>query len=811
MDEYNGERYIKIPISTWGSKKLVTLQLLKNQVNNEDYLYNEVTDLWDATPPTTRKYFKPVAIDQNKSYGVVLTEKTNEYNMYALERTDVLLNFYDQPAKAPDKEQGSFNSIYLNNVIDTVKTTCVYENNAITLPKEEVTYLDKNTRDYSPFTAYDSAGNALNNDMTCNEFWYIGYAKDRVYETRPNWLMNEEHGGIPAICRAQTFKVDLKDKTQTKGTLESVVLNLRGEYIQNGVPLIVEITEAVEQNGIYYPASRDHINNWRYNSQDYGDGRSAKQIAKKYCYFTNTNPGVMSITFDWGAKVEDGKYYAIVLRSPLNHQPSPYAVGGWNKHCDPDVYPDGNAFMSGNNGYTWKRYGKDEKISYHQGMYAPQDFAFQCHIRQHYSQYKKGSFEVYTKPLHFEKINKLQLYTRDESLEGNIHYYAYNNITGKWVEFNEYGQISFNVEEQRPDVTIIKAVLTLTNGTKAPYIEYMAIAVNHGLFSKGMLRTQPYTPRTTGILAANTYSHVHCPYTVQDSQNDKVIVDVVKETTNYTHIDIVHLVDILKYRTYCPSITDDAKTEIEEIVATEDQSKKATLIATFISVHSDIIEALKEINAYVLEDPNLGSFYIRGDSAYPILRCSLQPDNSETIDFTEWLDYTVNYDDDTSNIGNTLTFNTVAIRKLVQGTLSIEYNPVFAKDIPQTDYESYSVKDIDLGFIEQEYTVSADDLKIETLGLILKTEALNPLREVYVTRIVELTTQQITLVEGQDFTVDYENKTIYISSTNLLSDDKITIKYTPYIVNESISLCYHIERANNDAISIQGNYIDYKT
>ena len=61
MNDYNGEKYEKIPISTWGHKKLVTLTLIKTQVSNEDYLYSQVNDLWDATPPVTRKSFKPIA------------------------------------------------------------------------------------------------------------------------------------------------------------------------------------------------------------------------------------------------------------------------------------------------------------------------------------------------------------------------------------------------------------------------------------------------------------------------------------------------------------------------------------------------------------------------------------------------------------------------------------------------------------------------------------------------------------------------------------------------------------------------------
>lgn len=795
MENYDGTRYIKIPITEWGYKQLVTLNLLKNYVNNEDYLLGECEDLWDATPPVTRKLFKPLAINENKSYGVVLNTN-DEYTFYDKTDTSILINFKDTPTT----------SSYMCKMIDTVRTTCAFDNNVITIPKKTVSNLDKHTRDYSPFTAYDENGNPLSNDMTCNEFWYIGYDRNSVYETRPNWVMNEEHGGIPAVCRAQTFKVDLEDKTLPYGVLESVVLNLHGESLQYGVPLIVEITEAVEYDGVYYPASRDHINNDRYNTTTYGDGKVAKQIAKQYWYPSNTDPGVVSITFDWGARVEDGKHYAIVLRSPLNHQPNPYSIGGWNKHCDPDVYLDGDAFMSSNNGYTWIRYGKDDETSYHEGMYAPQDFAFECHIRQEHEEYENGVYEVYTKPIHLEKMESITLSVSDEFLDGTIKYYAYNPVTGEWVQFNEYGVVTFDTEEQRPDVTIIRATMELYKNGNAPYIKTMNIHVHHSLFHTAVLRTLPYTPRTTGILSANTYSHVHCPYTVNDTVDDTVTVDVVKETRNYTHATIISLLSIPSYSSLCSSVTEEVKKEITTIIDTKDTTQKEELIKNFVLTHTQLFLDLQDVNVYVLEDPNFGSFKVTGDCAYPLLRCSLQPISGETVEFTEWLDYTVDYDADTGSEGNSVVFSSVAKSKLVAGNLTIAYNPVFAKNIPTTIYEDYSVKDLDLGFIKETFNITEEMLSEEVIELVTMTEALNPVRE--------LKMDDTIFVEGEDFSVDYDNKTILLQTNKLVANKSVSVKYTPYLVNDSISLVYHLHRVNTGDktnITLQGNYIDYKT
>lgn len=796
MEEYDGTRYIKIPIKEWGYKQLVTLDLLKNYVNNEDYLLGETEELWDSTPPVTRKLFKPLAMDENRSFGVVLTSN-NEYVFYDKDNTTVLINFTDAPGTTS----------YRTKMIDTVKTTAVYDNNTITIPKKQVNTLDKNTRDYSPFTAYDSSGNPLSNDMTCNEFWYIGYDKSRAYETRPNWVMNEEHGGIPSICRAQTFKVDLEDKSLPYGVLESVVLNLHGENLQYGVPLIVEITEAVKYDDAYYPASRDHINNSRYNTTEYGDGKVAKQIAKQYYIPSNTDPGVVAITFDWGARVEDGKYYAIVLRSPLNHQPNPYSVGGWNKHCDPEIYKDGDAFLSSNNGYNWLRYGKDENVSYHEGMYAPQDFAFQAHIRQEYTTYETGSFEIYTKPIHCPGIERIGLSANDEQQDGKITYYAYNNTTGEWVEFDTYGYVNFETEESRPDVTIIKAVLTLAKQGRAPYIKAMGIDLHHAFFKTAMLRTLAYTPRTDGILAANTYSHVHCPYTVHDIQKDTVTVDVVLEKEATRHMSFIPLTKIPEYSTQCDSVTEAVKKEIQAIIDTKREDDKQELIRVFLLTHTSLFLDLRSINVYVLEDPNLGSVILNDDVSYPIISCSLQPLNASTIEFTEYLDYTINYDEETTKEeGNILSFNKVATNKLVEGTLTVKYNPVFYKNLPTTDYANYSSKDVDLSFLKETVLVKEEDLTQRVLSIYTHATALNPIRSI--------TCNDIVFVENEDYTVDYDNKTIQLNTDKLTAGANVVVKYTPYLVEDSISLVYHLNReliGDYTNISLDGNYIDYKT
>lgn len=139
--------------------------------------------------------------------------------------------------------------------------------------------------------------------MLCNEFWYVGYNRNRHYETRPNWLKNQLNGEIPGVTRAQTFKA------RSNGVLEEIVLNLRGGT-NTGTPLVVEIRKTEKVNGVLQPVNSDQ-----------------PHLAYQEVYFTTTDPGVTAIHFDHPCQVKKGETYAIVLLSPLSHPSNCYWVG----------------------------------------------------------------------------------------------------------------------------------------------------------------------------------------------------------------------------------------------------------------------------------------------------------------------------------------------------------------------------------------------------------------------------------------------------------------------------------------------------
>lgn len=343
--------YKNLQLESYGEQRYVHSEMLQQYMANDEYLLQLCRKIEYLTPPAVRKHF-------------ILQESFYEEESYGCTVQGENIRFDNNRSK---QVWIDFNNL---DLIDTVKTTAFIDqrvqtdqtqNTSVekqcTIPLTETSTIDSTTRDYSPWTIRDQQGNITSDDMTCNEYWYIGFDRNRNYETRPNWLANQLNGEIPGISRAQTFKA------KENGLLESVVLNLKGGT-NTGTPLVVEIRRCELVNNVFQPVDSDQ-----------------PALAYQEVRFNNTDPGVYSVTFDHPPIMEKNQTYAIVLLSPLSHPTNCYWIGGWNKHCHADVYEDGNAFWSWNCGYNWVRYGKDEdEIDYHWGKYAPQDFAFQCHI-----------------------------------------------------------------------------------------------------------------------------------------------------------------------------------------------------------------------------------------------------------------------------------------------------------------------------------------------------------------------------------------------------------------------------------------------
>ena len=63
--------YRNVGCSSFGEQKYVTADLLRQYCMNDEYLYQQILELWKWTGPVTRKRFNPIPLDESKSFGVV--------------------------------------------------------------------------------------------------------------------------------------------------------------------------------------------------------------------------------------------------------------------------------------------------------------------------------------------------------------------------------------------------------------------------------------------------------------------------------------------------------------------------------------------------------------------------------------------------------------------------------------------------------------------------------------------------------------------------------------------------------------------
>ena len=750
-------KYKNLGLMSFDEQREVTIQMLRQICMNDEWLKQELEKVKYETPAVNRKRFSPIPVDSANSYGYKVSSNNN-------------VLFDSSTSKEVDID---FNDLSL---IDLSKTTCVIESfvqngeviNQAKVPQLTTSTIDKSTRNYSPWTIKDNQGNIISDDMTCNEFWYVGYDRNRHYETRPNWLENMLNGEIPGISRAQTFKA------KASGLLESVVLNLRGGT-NTGMPLVVQIRKTEEVNGVLQPVDSDQPG-------------LAFQLVK----FTNNDPGVFSVVFNQPPTVQKDKTYAIVLLSPLSHHTNCYAVGGWNKHCHADVYEDGNAFFSYNSGYTWIRYGKEEDVEYHQGKYPPQDFSFQCHIRKLSTGYNTNKdYWLYLKPIFSNPVKSVVLSASDtgETSSGNLQleYWGSNDgrnwtkFTNKRLDFNTYNCMTFIKVRMRT---------ALTNET--PLIEHLTVYLTTDIPDEMYVRTPYYFPKTSPMLGANAWARLNAPFTVEPSVSCEA--EIIRDMEVTEHFIIIEPKDLAQF------------TWIKEISEEKVKNKTNDQCYSYLNDNPSIIEVLKEHQIYVTGYTNSQNTYIPGffegfdfisSPAYPILESTLQPRTGITKSYGEWYDFNFDYENDK------LTFFTDILRTLTPGTFSVKYNPLFIDHL--TNEEMPLVMDY---FKE---TIQITEEMITNRKIQLRAPALDPLRDVY------LNDEEI--IEDVDFTVDYNTNELLFpvlnvddESTLLNLNDIIEVVYTPSLDDVGISIGYYAKRENiRKQCYIKPNYIEFKT
>lgn len=759
------EQYKNLGLASFGEQKYVTADMLRQFCMNDAYLKAQVDDLKYLSPPAVRKRFTPIPVDEANSFGYKITTDNTVVFDTATSK-EIQVDFTD------------------DSLIDISKTTCCIESilqdgemiHQAKVPQKTTSTVDGSTRNYSPWAVRDSTGKIISGDMTANEHWYIGFDKNRHYETRPNWLQNELNNEIPSIGRAQTFKANVS------GLLESIVLNIKpspGEDRHNTAsPLYVQIRKTTNKNGILSP---DEV--WC----DYEGKYSV--MAQQKVRFHNSSPDIVTILFDNPCTVNAGETYAIVLLSPLSHSSHCYWVGGWNKHCHADVYPDGNAFYTYNNGMSWIRYGKDDDVEYHQGRYAPQDFAFQCNIKKFKTGYEKNKdYWLYLAPIFSNPVKSVLLSANDtgDTAEGTLQLeYQVSNNGRDWHTVGDSHRYTFDSSDLR-NVLFVRVRLRTTVDNETPLIENLTVLLDTEVPDEMYVRTCYYYPKTSAILGANVWGRLNAPYTLEPTVTGEVEIIRDKEVTE--HFVIIEPNDLPDY------------IWVEEVDENKVTGKTEEQLIKYLEDTPSVVSALQEHQVYVQ-----GFFdrlkFVNGPAS-PILNCAIQPNTGTTVVYGEWYDFTVDYTNDE------LIFFDDVLEDMPTGTFNISYNPLFIDKLTSEEMP------LVLDYFQEEFIIT-NEIR-ETTRLKLRTAPVDPIRDVIINPEME---NEQSLKEDVDYHVDYNNKEIVFDILNaetnetiLSVNDIVRVVYTPNLDDSGISIGYHLTRTNTDKQgAVQPNYIEYKT
>lgn len=753
-------KYKNLGEGSFGEQKMVTAEMLRQFCMNDSYLYHQIMELWKEGNVSSRKRFQILPFDEKNSFSTVQTSD----GRIAFDNSDnktVRINFDDilNLDEFVDKNR-STTTIDSRKTGDGITRQC-------TIPKVKTGTLYKTTMTNGPWGG-----------LSCNEYWYVGYDKTRHYETRPNWLENPLNPEIPSIVRAQTFK------PKNSGLLEGVTLNLQGGN-NTGSPLIVQIRRTRKVNGFLTPVPTNE-----------------KHLAHAEVRFNEINPGRFTIEFDNPPYLNKNDTYAIVVMSPLSHFDNCYGLGGWSATCHGDLYTDGHAFLSENNGNTWMIYGKKDDVPYHKGMKKPQDFAFQCHILEEKTEYKPNTdYWLYLKPIFSNPVSSIQLANVDDGDNSNdysITYYVSNN-GHDWIELGDSLSAEFNDHRQ---ITFVKAKLRTSNKNNAPYIKSINVILTTDKPKLGYARTAFYTPKVSSMLGANLWGSINAPSAADYGCSCNV--EVVRNTVCTEHYSIIKpgLVEF-----YLPAIEHNVSSEQYNKVLSNIKGKTDLEAYNYLKEEMSIVNALKEADIYILgceDDDNImlpplfTGIKVKNSPAYPTLSCTLaiNATNEPDISLGEWYDYSFDYDNDE------IIFFKDVLDDLQSGVLIFEYNPVFVQDLTNDDMA------FRLDYSTEEFNLTSED--IQNRFLELKMAPHDPIRKVILNPEQEDSQE---FFEDKDYTVDYNNKKIIFNDGVVLKEtDIITVIYTPDLEDISLSIGYWFKR--EDTISnvyAEHSYIEYKT
>lgn len=619
-----------------------------------------------------------------------------------------------------------------------------------------------------------------------------------------------------------------------------------------------------------YVIRRTKIAKPYFGSKNGTNGQIYKPLAEYEYNPSSTNKGGhQTISFSTPPILNKGSSYAIVLFSPLNSWDYCPRIAGWGRNCKRDkLYDDGDACISYDNGRSWYRYGKNDKKTvkeYKQGKYTPQDYRFECNIETKEGQpnfvtvYSTGEHYLYLKPIYSNPIRRVQISPDGEGTEtynqDKIRADYQLSVDGEeWIDFPDNWVIEL---EEPTRVVFIRVKMSRseirsgdvdTNESNTPSIESLRIDLFTDLPEEMYVRTAPYAPRVGHIMGASLWGKVYAPFVAEATVDCKV--DIIEEREAEESFSIVDL-DLLDekmvekglditwmssmptadarciYLTNNPSILDDLK--YHRVYVKPHTIDGVMYNLSFAPDEDSLIvspiekgEGETEEGASIEQDiypDDVGGIKITDEVASPIISCQLEPEGSSegVSPYGEWYSYVFDYDN------NELIFRREILDKMVNGNLTVKYNPVFVKDLSLnevgTHYDENGIREDGLVLDYFKETFIINDTHLETRRVGLRVQPTDPVKEVYLYQYnADEDDEPIQLYEDVDFTVDIYSRELVFnvintdgSGTVLSLGDTLEVVYTPYLTTDAISIGYYAKRSNKDKqVDIKDYYIEYK-
>lgn len=804
-------------IQSFSEQVYPTIQWAEQNCENDEYLKQEVDELNYRSPARIRKRWKPILVDDTNSYGYILNPN-NVVTFSDVVNTSFIVDFSDF------------------SQIDMERSDCAF-----------ITYTDGNDVEHQCATVPMEQTSTVNLDCAnmdektqINSYWYCGFDKTKPYQIRPDWIKDWKDNEIPSVARAQTFTIP---EGIENGHLESVDVPIQnnGTIISNwGSPLYVQIRKVKykkrekkkwdkkKKKAVSYSPKQ-----WEWLASPVG-GNARNSIAT--CEFNPDiiTPGFQNFRFDKEIIVNSGEQYALVFLSPLSHWDHCPRIGGWGLNCSHHKYEGGDAFLSESNGRAWGRYGKnDDSLNYSQyklGLYTPQDFGFQFHIREYENGYDTDEdFYLYLKPIHLNPIKSIQLVPQGYGSEAqltdlNLEFQVSpSGRANSWVTLNANDlSIQFNPDQstgEYPHFAYIRVKMSTSDSSDAPYLDSLKVIVEMDSPREMYVRTQKYNPKISPMLGASAWSKFFSDFELDP--NVKGSVEIIKEQVVKEHFDIITAAELDDY-TYIDGL---------DVLKITDESLDVRY--NYLMTDSNALKLLRAnkvyVKPYTYEDnsetvthPMSFSEGIQFDNspAYPIVRGMLEPSGNEpSIAISEWIDYKFDYDNDIltfNNVLNQYTNGNDVITEGIEeylptGVLEITYQPIFIQDLTNKDV---GIREDSEGFIldyfKEETIINEQD--IENRYIQLKFEPCDPIRELVI--------DDVEYIEDIHFTVDYLNNRIEFpiidvnASATLLNDNlgkDMYIVYTPNLDDAGLILGYRgIRTDTSQQMKIKENYIEYK-